>query len=143
MKYLTDRQEIAEAMNFGKYPVLCVNLETPKAGWDDCYEGDKVLVAPSEYSRKDECIRCVINKFGDEPERYSLMPNPVFLQDSFGYSDVKEMLGWAQAPVIHPSEVVIVIEDHPQHRTCRVHKMQVSKTVEKFVFPTCHLEEIE
>ena len=29
MKYLTDRQEIAQAMNFGKYPVIRIDVETP------------------------------------------------------------------------------------------------------------------
>lgn len=143
MKYLTDRHDIAKAMNFGKYPVVRINLETPRAGWDDNYEGDKILVAVKGDSDRGDYIRCQLNKFGDEPNRYSLMPEAMCLDNGFGYSDVIEMLEWAQAPVIHPGEKVIVIEDYPAQRTCKVHVMQASKNARKFVYPTCYLEELE
>ena len=139
-KYLTDRKEIAQAMNFGKYPVLRIDLETPKAGWDDMFEGDLVRVRSQKY---DSEIRARINKFSDEPMRYSIMPVAVCLSSNFGYSDVVEMLGYAQAPLIHAGETVVVIEDYPKARACRVHVMKVSERVGDFVYPTCYLEEAE
>ncbi len=143
MKYLTERSQIAKAMNFGKYPVVRINLETPKAGLDDCFLGDSVLVAQSHTEERADHIRCQIHKFGDEPYRYTLMPEAICLDASFGYHDVIEMLEWAQAPVIYAGEKVIVIEDYPQKKTCRVHLMKVSDKVKKFVYPTAYLEECE
>ena len=71
------------------------------------------------------------------------MPESLFLDSSFGYGDVIEILEWAQAPVIHAGETVIVIEDFPKARTCRVHKMRVSRLNGRFTYPTCYLEETE
>lgn len=143
MKYLTERKQIAQAMNFGRYPVLRIDLETPQQGWDDCFAGDKVMVDAGSSEGRGDYVRCQLHKFGDEPKRYTVMPEPLFLDSSFGYTDVKEMLTWAQAPVIRPEETVIVIEDFPKKKICRVHKMKVSKCNGKFVYPTCYLEEIE
>lgn len=141
-KYLTDRKEVAKAMNFGKYPVLHIDLETPKAGWDDNFVGDKVLVAMPGDTERSAFIRCEIHKFGDQPYVYSLMPECICIDDSFGYYDVMEMLAWAQAPVIRPGEEVIIIEDWPKAGRCCVHKMRVTNASE-WVYPTCYLEEIE
>ncbi len=142
-RFLTDRKEIAEAMNFGKHPVLRIDLETPKAGWDDMYVGDKVRIAPKKPRWEGHVIRGTIHKFSDEPERYSIMPSSVYLKDSFGYSDVIERLAWAQAPLIHAGETVVVIEDFPNDKSCTVHMMKVSDTIGEHVFPTCYLEEIK
>ena len=141
--YLKSRRDIAEAINFGWYQVVKINRETPAPGWDDNFVGDKVLVAPEGEIDRSKFIRCQIHKFGDEPERYSLMPETIVLQDGFGYSDVIEMTEWAQAPVIRAGEIVVVIEDYPKAKTCAVHLMRVSKLNGKFVFPTCYLEELE
>ncbi len=140
-KYLTDRHEIARAMNFGEYPVVRINLETPQPGWDDAFVGDRVMVYNGP-ERKD-AIRCTIHKFSDEPNRYTLMPDTICLQQEFGYNDVSEMCSWAQAPMIYPGKELVVIEDYPNARRCKVHMMRVSKCAGKFVYPTCYLEEVE
>ncbi len=144
MKYLIKREEIAKAINFGSTPVLHIDLETPKPGWDDLFVGDCVQVDPVGTYDRSKWIRCEIHKYGDEPYRYTLMPESICLDNSFGYRDVMEMLKWAQAPVMHPGEREIVIEDYPKDRTCRVHRMKVSdRCSDPFTFPTCYLEEVE
>lgn len=143
MKYLTDRHEIAEAMNFGKYPVLRIDVETPKAGWDNVYEGDLVRVEPKTVRYPGHTIRARLEKFPEDGGKYSIMPAPVCLHGDFGYSDVMEHLGYAQAPVIHAGETVVVVEDYPKLRTCKVHLMRVSSHIAEHVFPTCQLEELE
>jgi len=143
MKYINDRHEIAKAMNYGHYPVLHIDLETPMRGWDDAYEGDRVVVVPKNATCSEQHVRARINKFADEPDRYTVMPDPIFLDSSFGYSDVIEMMKWAQAPRIMEGQEVIVVEDWPKAGRCAVHKMRVSKCARPFTFPTCYLEDID
>lgn len=142
MKYLTDRQEIAQAMNFGKYPVVRINVETPKAGWDDVFEGDLVKVASPTRRDPNSYIRAKLAKYPDDGGRYAIMPDSVCLHSSFGYGDVIEMLGYAQAPMLHAGEMVVVIEDAPTQRLVKVRMMKVSDKVRDFVFPTCYLEDV-
>ena len=140
MKYLTDRHEIALAMNFRKYPVLRIKMDEPKDGYNDLYEGDTVEVAtPSARypdSRERGNLICSEGK-------YEILTYGCGLDASFGYRDMMEMLEWAQAPLLHANETVIVIEDYPEHRTCKVHVMRVPAKISKFTTPCCTLEEVE
>lgn len=141
MKLLTDRKEIAQAMNFGKYPVVRINVETPKAGWDDVFDGDLVRVESPSKRYPGSYIRGRVMKYPEDGERYSIMPDTVCLHNDFGYGDVIEMLGYAQAPMLHAGETVVVIEDAPKQRAARVRMMRVSNSVRDFVYPTCYLED--
>lgn len=142
MKYLTDRQEIAQAMNFGRYPVIRIDVETPKAGWDDVFEGDIVKVESPSKRYPGSYIRGRVMKYPEDGSRYAVMPDVVCLKNDFGYSDVIEMLGYAQAPMLRAGEIVVVIEDAPKQRAARVRMMRVSDSVRESVFPTCHLEDL-
>ena len=55
--------------------------------------------------------------------------------------DVVRMLGYAQAPMLHAGEDVVLIENAPKQRAARVRMMRVSDSVRDFVFPTCRLED--
>lgn len=140
MIYLTDRKEIAQAMNFGKYPVIRIDVETPVR--DGVLQGDRVKVAAPSARYPDNYIRGRVKKFDDD-DRYVIMPDNVSLKSGFGYLDVIESLGWAQAPMLHAGETVVVIEDAPESRMCMVRMMRVSDSVRDFVYPTCYLEDKE
>ena len=140
MKYLTDRQEIAQAMNFGKYPVIRIDVETPVR--DGVLQGDAVKVAAPNDRYPDNYICGHVMKFDDD-DRYVIMPENVCLKAYFGYSDVVRMLGYAKAPMLHAGEVVVLIEDAPKLKTARVRMMRVSDSVRDFAFPTCYLEDLE
>lgn len=140
MKYLIDRHEIAMAMNFGKYPVLHINMETPKKGYEDFYVGDEVKVMTP--SRRYPDLYATGQLYWLEG-RYGVLTHGTMLKSSFGYYDVMEMLKFAQAPVLHAGERVVVIEDFPEQKRCKVHMMKVSDHVDGSVYPCCTLEEIE
>lgn len=140
MKIMTDRHEIAQALNFGKYPVVRINVETPKAGWDDVFMGDLVRVASPSEKYPDSYIRGRVMKYPDS-SGYAIMPDTVCLHDDFGYEDVIKMLRYAQAPMLHAGETVVVIEDAPKQRAARVRLMRVSSHIKDFVYPTCYLED--
>ena len=50
MRFVKERREIAKALNFGEYPVIMFDLDTPKAGWDGVYEGTTVRVDMGTFS---------------------------------------------------------------------------------------------
>lgn len=83
MKYLTDRQQIAVAMNFGKYPVLHIDRETPKEGYKDYFVGDQVKVLTPRVGYPD--MYCT-GKLYWEYGRYGVLTDGTVLSGSFGYS---------------------------------------------------------
>lgn len=139
MKYLTDRHEIAMAMNFHKYPVIRIDMETPKKGYKGLYYGDEVEVATPKPGYPDSRERGNLI-FCDG--KYQITSHGCCLSADFGYVDVMEDLMWAQAPQLHKGETVVVIEDYPIHRMCKVHMMRVPDHVSSFTTPCCTLEEV-
>lgn len=147
MRFMTDRKEIAKAINIDKKPVIRIDISNPMKGWDDCYEGDKVVViAKSGYD-----IRCTAKMFGDSvgnekshaPHLYKtikLMPEANCITSHFGYSDVIEMVEWRKAIRVHEGEQVIIIFD--QGDTCFIREMTVGK-VSEFVYPTATIRDAE
>lgn len=141
MKFLTDRKEIANEINIKETPVVVINIRSCMAGYDRCYEGDKVVV---------DDIRCTVKMYGDgknegieNPAKYEeivLMPENVMLKASFGYSDVKEMAEWRKATRLTEGGDVIVIFDAGNGGFVR--KMKVGK-VAKWVYPTAKFEDVE
>ena len=141
--YITNRQKIADAMNFGKYPVLSMEIGTPPPGWGPYtnYEGCKVRIRFAR--RKDLYNVCTLNMFGDEqdpeirefPYRWDkihLSNGPTCLDASFGFSDVQEMLENANAPWVEPGQEVIVVFNDSVNKTCWIRKMVVSDHVSDF-----------
>ena len=143
MKYLTDRREIAEAMNFGKHPVIRIDLETEMEGYPGCFEGDIVKVGSPNQRYPENYIRGSVKSFPEDRGKYAIMPDNDCLHSGFGYSDVIEELRYAQAQMLHAGETVVVVEDYPQRRACKVRMMKVSDRVRDFVYPACYLEDAE
>ena len=139
MKYLTDRQIIAKAMNFGKYPVLHIDRETPKNGYEGFFEGDLVKVMTPSPRHPD--LYEVGNLYYCDG-RYAISAHMIGLHADFGYSDVIEQLKTAQAPVVHKGDVVVVIEDYPKVRTCAVRVMKVEH-VTSFTYPCATLTDVD
>ena len=119
--YVTDRKEIGKAINFGKYPVLFINRENrpyPEYGGDYSI-GCKVRVA---YDNGMEGMTTRGNIFfSNENGRDSLAISSrgSMLKASFGRSDVLDMVEWAQAPVVHKGQTVVVVEDWPSENNAR------------------------
>ena len=139
MKYLIDRQEIAYAMNFGRFPVVKINLETPKDGFGDYFKGDLVKVMTPTKSHPDHYAT---GKLYCENGKFGVLTDVTALHDRFGYSDVMEQLEIAQAPVLNAGETVVLIEDYPNQRMCKVRMMKVSDHVNSHVYPCATLEDV-
>lgn len=127
MRLLKEREEIGRAMNFGKYPVLHINMENNKGYGEGYAEGDLVKVnfeAPRfEGLTTRGNIIC-------EDGKFRITNNSVCLKASFGYSDVMEDMMWANAPLVNKSQEVVVIMDWPSKKGCTVAIMKVSDRID-------------
>lgn len=133
MKYLTDRTEIAKAMNFGEHPVLYIDLENRPA---------KSYAPTSDF-----CVGCDVRVAWDAINpRYAgmysqghiYMENGVFaisnnsdvLKAAFGRQDVLDNYHWANTPLVHKGQTVVVVIDQPSLHKCRVALMKVSDRID-------------
>lgn len=106
---IQNRTEIAKAINFGDYPVLTIDIaDRDEYGLVGC----KVNIDNGYFKTGERYfVRATLRVWKDEQYLSTSGTNTV-LKASYGYSDVKEMLEWANAPVIKPDqEVLVVITD--------------------------------
>lgn len=142
IKFLTDRQEIAKAINIDRIPVITVKLYEPLQGFDYAYGGYKVLVVSPTKGYPDRKLRCTVHMYGDElnkglhdtPQCYRtihLSEGMVGIAASFGLNDIREMIEWNQAPLLQLGQEVIVFFDG--RRTGWLRRMKVNKYGTKLI----------
>ena len=105
MKFLKDRTEFAKAVNFGKYPVLRIDLaDTDDSGLKGC----KVRVDAGTFRTGERhLIDATIRVFRDD-KRLTTFAGSCCLHAEFSYYDYVEDVENAMAPIIHPDEDVVV-----------------------------------
>lgn len=105
MKTLTDRKEIAKALNFGKYPVLYLDLANDQLkDYENCYQGQRVKIARNDFYSYGK-----LSYWGDTNE-LTIASEGTMLSASFGFNDIHYMVLNANATEIKgDQEVVIVI----------------------------------
>jgi len=143
MIYLTDRHEIAKAINFGKHPVLYLNRENHKGFTNTDYAvGCRVRVA---WDHKDPRY-AGMTTHGNlyiENGRLAISSEGGCLHADFGYRDVIEMQEEARAVVVHKSQTVVVVEDWPSKKVCTVRMMKVSDWIDPHCMTVARLEDLE
>lgn len=109
MKRLTERQEVAEALNFGKYPVLEIDLSK-------CDEyglvGSIARIDMGEFRDGSKWYeRAELRVYGDE-RKIVFASFGCALTDKLSYMDFSENVQTAMAPIIKAdSEFAVVIHD--------------------------------
>lgn len=143
---LTNKREIAEAMNFGKYPVLVLDRENHKGFekyGDTLYcEGQKVRVAWDHKDPRYAGMTTQGNIYMDEDGCLAISGNGAMLKADWGYSDVMEDAEWANAPVVHKGQTVVVIHNWPSKKKCMVEKLKVSDRIDRFCITVATLEDV-
>ena len=109
MLSLKERTEIATALNFGKYPVLEIDISK-------CDEYGLVgSYCRIDFGTFDDGQKwyepAQLRVYGDE-QKLTFSGFPCCLDASYGYRDLEEQLRFATAPIIKAnSEFVVVIHD--------------------------------
>ena len=158
MRFVTERKEIAQVLNFGKYPVIMFDLSKPKDGWESVYEGSRVRIDEErEYGNAPMFRDCRAMIYVDNYGKG--VPNTVenrlmagvelayygcFISDGFGPYDVIEMAEKAQAPVVKAGQSVAIVyywTDAKNARYAAVRIMKVPDHVGRYSSVT--LEDVE
>ena len=117
MKIITNRQEIAQAMNFGRYPVLHLDIAKDAIkGFSGCYTCQAVKIK-TLYQGKDLNYYGKLCYWGDN-NTMTVQSKGVMLTSSFGYSDIVEDIENANSIEIKgEQEVIVVIMNSAKHLT--------------------------
>ena len=105
MKRLTDRSEIAQAINFKKYPVVTIDL----AKTDDYgIAGTPVNIDNGTFRTGEPYyIHATLRAFNDE-KTLTFHASCTGISSSFTYSDMEHILTYANAPVVKPDQDILV-----------------------------------
>ena len=109
MKLLKDRQELAAAMNFGRYPVLRIDL----ADADDYgLKGCRVRIDAGTFRSGDPYIIDAVLRVYNDEKKLTTTCFGACLADSFSYQDYHDMVEKAMAPLIRPDQDVVIAFYH-------------------------------
>lgn len=142
MKFLTDRQEIAMAINFGKYPVLSIDRDNRPYESSDYAKGCRTRVA-WDHSNPRYAGMTTHGNLYYENGKYAISSEGGMLTASFGYSDVMRMVTEANAVVVHKGQTVVVVENWSTQKMCRVRVMKVSDRIDTQCMTVATLEDID
>lgn len=137
MKFLTDRKEIAKALNFGEYPILDIDIDKAKDGYA---VGCDVKVAYN--TRNYGELETQGNIIVENGKEY-ITNNAVCIKSSFGVRDVQEMIRWAKAPVVRAGQEVAVVRHSTEYGVFTVEIMKISNRIDAHCQIVAELEHIE
>lgn len=137
MKFLTERREIAEAINITKYPVLTMDISKPLNGDDfykDCYGGSKMVVASPSKNYPDAEEWTTLKMFGDQSgnedhehpwmyKRIVFREGAIGIHASFELNDVRDMVAWNNAAHVKDGDMVVVFFDRGDRGFLRLMKV--------------------
>ena len=156
-KFLTDRQEIAKAINIDRIPVITFDLTKPM-DYENCYEGSKVNIEGAykgNYSYLTS--RCTAHLWGDkeceEVHKTPWLYKNVYLNcygfgisSSFSLHDVEEMVEWSNAIRLTAESPVIVffktVNPFTGKKTGYLRMMKVSKHLDPHCSTVATLEDV-
>lgn len=145
---LTERTEMAKAINFGKYPVLSIDLDNQpykedleRAGRKESYiVGCKCRVDWGRTDRfKGMSSRCTLVM---ENDVYKLTSGGACLKASYGMSDFLEDIENASTPLVHKGETVAVAHYSKELGVKFVRLMRVGDRIDPNCITVVTLEEI-
>ena len=114
-----DRKEVAQLLNFNRYPVLTIDL-ADKIQWG--FKGCKVRIPYGNYF-----LHAELEWFENDKKILITKEIPI-ISNSFGYRDVLEMCEYANAPIIDAGqEVVLVVINSVKHTATAPIMLKISK----------------
>ena len=141
MKLLTTRQEMAKAMNFGKYPVLSIDLaDSDKYGLRGCK-----LRIDNGFFRTGEpyFVEADLRVYRDE-KKLTTSSYGACIHADFGYKDYKEMVDMANTPLIKADQdVVVAIYDSRTKFACKPMIVHTGKSIRQFCSTPLDFEPVD
>lgn len=150
MKNITGRQNIATAINLSGKPVVTIDLDkkeyytVEEDSW--IVEGSKIRIARKYTStmHKGETYydNATLTTYSDDSNHghaYSLATCGFGIYADFGYHDVVKDAEWAQTPIVHEGDHIIVVELHSKTKEYSV-KEGIVTLNDAFVTPAGYID---
>ena len=141
MKTLQERTQIAKAMNFGKYPVLTMDLAKmdDNGGLYKSLMGCKVRIDIGK-DYYDIATICVF----EDKHKLTTMSENVCLKAGFGYNDIVEMAENANAPIIKADQDVLLVITNSETKTAYAPVIiHTGKEINRFCSTPIHFEDVD
>lgn len=151
MKTITGRQNIARAINMSGKPVVTIDLDNKDymfPGDETCWRiyGSKIRVARQYTNQRhkgetyyDHATLATYSYSSDKGHAYDLFTHGFGIKADFGYEDVVEASEWANTPIVHDGDHVIVVELHSKTREYAV-KEGIVTLNDAFVTPAGYID---
>lgn len=141
MNIITERHEMAIVMNFGKYPVLGLELNN-KDYSKDFIVGSKVRVA---WDRKDPkwegmTSRCELMV---ENGKYGLYSDGCCLTDRYTVEDFVNDIENASTPLVHRGQIIAVAHYSRENNAKLLKMMRVSERIDTQCMMVASLKELD
>ena len=136
MRLIKSREEYAKAVNFGKYPVLMIDMNQ-KGFMDEIFDGGKVRVDFGYFNDGERYLDGGEFKYYKKENKFYVASYGCMITKDFTYEDAMEDAEYGNSPIIDEGdEVVIVIHDSKERSV----KAYIAKAVNKRKFCTTMLE---
>ena len=130
MRTITERTEIAKAINGHTMPVITIDLaDADEYG----LKSQKVLIDNGKFRDGfPYYIHSEVRAYADE-QYFKFSQDGVCLKASFGYSDMEEMLAYRNAPIVKADEdVIIAVIDSKNRVAYSPIVLHTSKRIDQF-----------
>ena len=142
MKMLKDRRELAMAINFGRYPVLKIDIaDSDEYGLKGC----KVRIDAGKFKNSDDpfFIEAELRVYRDE-KKLTTSSGGAVLKNDFTYYDYVQMVERAQAPLIRAGEeVVVAVYDSRTQSAFAAILVRTGPKVRKFCSTPLDFEDVD
>jgi len=137
MREIKNREEFAEYVNFGKYPVIKIDMNQD-AFMDVIYHGDKVRVDFGKFRTGERNLQGGELLYNKKENKFEIASYGICLSARFSYDDAMERVEYSQAPIIDEGDEVVIIIHNSKDREVRacvykaVHKREFCSTMIEF-----------
>lgn len=120
MREIKERQEIAEVLNFGKYPVLKFDMD--KEAWMDVlYEGDKVRVDFGNFRDGSRYLEKGYLSYNKEDETITVQAEPCMLVKDLYYEDYMKAVEYGSSLILDDNQEVVIVMYSEKKRECKIY----------------------
>lgn len=141
MKFITERTEIAQTINFHKMPVVKMDLANKT---EYGIRSEKVLIDNGTFRDGNPYYIKSDLRVYEDSAKFEFSNKCGCLTDSFGYSDIAEMLEFANAPIIKAdSDFCLVIIDSEKRTALKPIILHTSKRIDAHCITPLSVEEID
>ena len=138
MKIISGKTEIAAAINFGRYPVIRIDMSQTD---DYGVIGAPVRIDNGTFSTGEPYfVRCHLRTFKDE-NVLTFDAGGVALKANLSYSDYERMLEYANAPIVKPDQdIMVCMVDSGRRLVCDPVVLRTGKHVDPYCMTPLDLE---